>query len=136
MNDPSVDPKVATLLLEVLRKEMSDDPAGQDILARYKKAPKEYSEALADHLRRRLGDEKAFRERLAGAKELPAELRTIIYGGHVERLVQIAEAGTVIIHTGFDPFYIFRRIRERLAGDSSTDAPPPDVKKKKRGKGK
>jgi hypothetical protein len=136
LNDESVDPKFAALLLEVLRKELSDDPAGQDILARFQKAPKENFQALADYLKLRLDDDKAFKERLAGAQKLPAEMRAIVYGGKVERLVQIAEAGTVIIEVGFDPFLIFRRIYERFAGDSSTDAPPPEGEKQKKPKGK
>ena len=98
MNNQSIDPKVAVLLLRVLRKELSHDQTGQDILARFEKDPDIHSQALTDYLRVRLEEDKTFEEKLAEARGIPGSMRAIIYGGKVERLVQIAQAGTVVIN--------------------------------------
>jgi hypothetical protein len=82
-----------------LSKELSDDPVGQDILARFKQAPKTNVQELTDYLEYRL-DDTEFREKLSAAQELPDEMRTIISGGHIERLIQIASANTVNINPG------------------------------------
>jgi tetratricopeptide (TPR) repeat protein len=105
LNEPSIDPKVAVLLLRVLRKELSADEAGQDVLARFEKEPAAFSQALTDYLRVRLQEDKRFEEKLAESRGIPPAMRAIIYGGKVERLVQIAEAGTVVINPGF-PFWM------------------------------
>jgi tetratricopeptide (TPR) repeat protein len=99
LNKRSVDPEIAALLLQVLGKELSDDPVGQDILTRFKKAPKTNVQELTDYLEHRL-DDTEFREKLSAAQELPDEMRTIISGGHIERLIQIASANTVNINPG------------------------------------
>jgi tetratricopeptide (TPR) repeat protein len=99
LNKNSVDPAIADPLLQVLGKELSDDPAGQDLLARFKQDPKDNAQELTDYLRQRLDDTK-FREKLLAAGELTAEMRTIISGGHIERLIQIASVKTLNINSG------------------------------------
>jgi tetratricopeptide (TPR) repeat protein len=99
LSKKSIDPKITARLLQVLGQELSDDSAGQDILARFKKAPKTNLQELTDYLKHRLEDTE-FKEKLSAAQELPDELRTSISGGHVERLIQIASANTVNINPG------------------------------------
>jgi tetratricopeptide (TPR) repeat protein len=94
LKDQPVDPKVAARLLQVLRNQLSDDPMGKEILARFEKAPKANSHALADYLQRRLGDDQVFRERLAEAPGLPVEMRALVYGGQVGQITQIAGSVT------------------------------------------
>jgi hypothetical protein len=94
-NHPSIDPSIADLLLRVLHDELSDDPAGQNILEQFRKAPKTHSKKFENYLEHRLSADQEFRERLAGAEELPTEIRAIIYGGEVKRIMQIAHVGTL-----------------------------------------
>lgn len=106
MNDQSIGPKVAVLLLRALRKELSDDQAGQDLLARFEKDPDAHASALGDYLRLRLEHDKVFEGKLAETRGLPGSVRAIIYGGKVERLVQVAQAGIVVINNSGIPLSI------------------------------
>jgi len=98
LNDQSIDPKVAALLLRVLRKELSDDQTGQDLLTQFERDPDAQAAALTDYLRARLEKDKVFEGKLAEARGIPGSMRAIIYGGKVERLVQVAQAGTLVIN--------------------------------------
>jgi tetratricopeptide (TPR) repeat protein len=100
VKDPSIDPKAGRKLLQVLDKELSGDTAGRIILKRFRKTPAKHAEELAKYLHFKFESDKKFEERVAETPDLPPDMRTIIYGGQVERLVQIAEAGTVIINQG------------------------------------
>jgi hypothetical protein len=92
-----VDPQAAAALVRILRDRLSDDPKGQEILARFEQDSECGAEELASYLRRRLDADDAFVQALAEAPELPADLRTVVYGGQVERIIHIAQAGTVIV---------------------------------------
>jgi ligand-binding sensor domain-containing protein len=92
-----VDPQTAATVFRILRDRLSDDPKGRDILAQFEQDPEDGAEGLADYLRRRLEADDAFVQALAEAPELPTDLRTVVYGGQVERIIHIAQAGTVIV---------------------------------------
>lgn len=97
MDEQSVDSKAAAALLRILRGHLASDPEGRVILARFEQDPEKESQALAGYLRQRLDSDDAFAQNLAAAPGLPASLRTVVYGGQVERIIQIAQAGTVIV---------------------------------------
>lgn len=100
MDEQPIDPKVPSQILGVLRKGLSDDPIGQKLLARFRRSAGKNAKDLTDHVNQRLSTDKAFMERLAQDPRLPPEMRANIYGGRVDRLIQIAEAGTVNIFFG------------------------------------
>ena len=97
MAEQPVDPQAAATLLDILRDRLADDSKGRDFLARFEQDPQENAEGLADYLRRRLDVDDTFVQALAEAPELPADVRTVVHGGQVERIIQIAQAGTVIV---------------------------------------
>jgi hypothetical protein len=100
LDDQPIDPKLPYLILRVLGKGLSDDPVGQKLLARFRRSARKNAKALTDHLNQRLSTDQAFRERLAQEPGLSPDMRATIYGGRVDRLIQIAEAGTVNIFLG------------------------------------
>jgi ligand-binding sensor domain-containing protein len=95
--EQTVDPQTAATVFRILRDRLSDDPEGRDILTQFEQDPEDGAEGLADYLRRRLEADDAFVQALAEAPELPTDLRTVVYGGQVERIIHIAQAGTVIV---------------------------------------
>ena len=97
MAERPVDPQTAATVFRILRDRLSDDPEGRDILTQFEQDPEDGAEGLADYLRRRLEADDAFVQALAEAPELPTDLRTVVYGGQVERIIHIAQAGTVIV---------------------------------------
>jgi ligand-binding sensor domain-containing protein len=89
--------EAAAALFRILRDRLSDDSEGRDVLAQFEQDPEDGAERLAGYLRRRLDADDDFVHALAEAPELPADLRTVVYGGQVERIIHIAQAGTVIV---------------------------------------
>jgi tetratricopeptide (TPR) repeat protein len=92
--DPPVDPQAGAELLKQLRRHI-EDPHGLEILERFQRDPGGEAGNLAEYLSERLKPGEELAESLAQEPQLPAQLRAEIYGGRVERLIQIAEVGTL-----------------------------------------
>lgn len=96
MAERPVDAKVAAAVFRILRDHLSDDPEGQDVLAQLEQNPTEGGAALADYLSR-LGTDDTLVKDLSQAPGLPPSVRAEVSGGHVEKLLQFAQVGTVQI---------------------------------------
>ncbi len=97
MADPTVNPEAASTLFRILREHLASDPQGREAFAQFELDPQNGAQALTDYLQHRRKSDSAFFETLTATPGLPADLRTVIQGGHVERIIQIAQAGTVIV---------------------------------------
>ena len=88
------DPQAGAELLKQLRRHI-DDPQGLEILDRFQRDPQGEAGNLAEYLSARLKPGEELAESLAQDPQLPAQLRAEVHGGKVERLIQIAEVGTL-----------------------------------------
>lgn len=67
---------------------------------------------------------------------LVCSIAFFIYLNNIDLEKNFARIFTLLTASSLGVVFIFNIIERLLPGDSSTDAPPPDVSKKKKGKGK
>jgi tetratricopeptide (TPR) repeat protein len=92
-----VDPQAAAYLLQQLRTFLSDTDEGREILEQFERDPQEGAGRLAEYLGVRRQASDAGLDFLANDPKLSPSLRAEVYGGQVERIIQIASVGTLVV---------------------------------------
>jgi tetratricopeptide (TPR) repeat protein len=111
----AIDRGRARQLYRTLRDHLSHSADGRQLIAAFEASPDQASSGLADYLRRQLPGDEALAQRLAAALgEDQAKFATIVTGGQVDQIVNIARVGLLSL-TINKYFYVFRGVRQVVA---------------------
>lgn len=114
-NDKSaIDKGRAEKLYRALREHISRSADGRRLIAAFESNPDKGGAALAAYLRKQLPEDEALANRLAAALGGEAQFATIVTGGHVDQIINIARLGVLSL-TVKKYFYVFRNVRQVVA---------------------
>ncbi len=92
---PDIDNGQAEELYRALRQYLAQSSDGEQLISLFEADPEEGSAALADYLRERLPQDDALARQLASALGGENQLATIVTGGQVDQIVNIARLGVL-----------------------------------------
>jgi len=106
--------KQAQKLYLALREVLGQSPEGQQLLAAFEEDPETGSAALGDYLRQQLSQDDALAGRLAGSLEKESQFTTIVTGGQVDQIINVARLGALHL-TQERRFAVFGDVRQVVA---------------------
>ena len=115
MNDNlNVNKSQAETLYRVLREHLSQSADSQQLIAAFESNPDREGAALAAYLRQTLPKDEALANQIAAALGDDIRLATIVTGGQVDQIINIARLGFLSL-TVKRYFYVFRTVRQVIA---------------------
>jgi len=111
----NVDHSQATKFYGVLRDHLLQSSEGQQVITAFESDPEEETATLAQYLREHLHQDEALADQLAEALGEGNQLATVVTGGQVDQIINIARLGVLNLHLTQKKYLsIFRDVKQLL----------------------